>query len=193
MQITKEKIDNPEMRSRLTASKYKTIFLVCLISFTSLLVGQTLQVQHSCNPMIHWSGELPVKCQSAGKISFNNFDEFSYFTKEKLQIPKQKNKITLSESTTNADDFRVEKASNISQATELQIADEIPQPKPEDRSNSVDRFVNEHSNDIVGAVAGVAGGVATVAAASATAAFSIPVAGAVLIGLGIWYAIRTIL
>lgn len=50
------------MQSRLTISKIKTILLVSLISFTSLLVRQTLQVQHSCNPMIHWSGELPVEC-----------------------------------------------------------------------------------------------------------------------------------
>ena len=84
-------------------------------------------------------------------------------------------------------------ATNSPKTIEPKTNQEISQSEPQEQSNSVGQFVNEHSNDIVGAVAGVAGGVATVAAASATAAFSIPVAGAVAIGMGIWFLIRSAL
>ena len=73
------------MRSRLTTSKPKTILLVSLISFTSLLVRQTLQVQHSCNPMIHWSGELPAECQVAVNTNSDSFDDFSYPRQQELK------------------------------------------------------------------------------------------------------------
>ncbi|MGL5793843.1 MAG: hypothetical protein ACRC06_05430, partial [Waterburya sp.] len=76
--------------------------------------------------------------------------------------------------------------------TKPEISQNIAQSEPTNQFNSVGQFVNKHSDDIVGVTAGIAGGVATVAAAGATAAFSIPVAGAVLIGLGIWFTIRTV-
>lgn len=192
MQITKEIINNPERRSHLTTSKLKTILLVSLISFTTLLVRQTLQLQHSCNPMINYSGKLPAECQIAAKTSLNNFDNLSYPEKEELKTPKQEIKLPIPEPFVNTDDSQLNKVTNIPQVTKPKIADKISQSEPKDRSNPVGEFVDKHSDDIVGAVAGVAGGVA-IAAAGATAAFSIPVAGAVLIGLGIWYAIRTVL
>ena len=223
MQITKEIINNPKMRSRLTASKYKTIFLVCLISLTSLLVRQTLQVQHSCNPMIHWSGELPPECQVAENNSFESFDDFSSiktqisksdfnnFSSSKEQIANRHNVDFDSSNWQTKQEFETPKqptntAQNTieSQPDKIIIAPESIEPEivadtldseSEDRSNSVGvgQFIDEHSNDIVGAVAGVAGGIGTVAAASATAAFSIPVAGAVAIGMSIWFLIRSAL
>lgn len=41
---------------------FKAILLVCLLTWTVLLATTTLQVQHSCHPMIHWSGDLPIEC-----------------------------------------------------------------------------------------------------------------------------------
>ena len=202
-----EKLDL--LRSRLTTSKLKTILLVSLISFTSLLVRQTLQIQHSCNPMIHWSGELPAECKVAVKADFENYDDFSSQTKQELKTPKQQPQIaqhldsisqkkldvsyaqpSISQNTIKS---QPEKVTTSSKTTELEIIQDNSQSELEDRSNSVGQFVNEHSNDIVGGIAGVAGGVASVAAASATAAFSIPVAGAVAIGMGIWFLIRSAL
>jgi hypothetical protein len=40
---------------------FQAILLVCLLTWTVLLATITLQVQHSCDPMIH-SGELPKEC-----------------------------------------------------------------------------------------------------------------------------------
>ena len=192
MQFAQEIINNPEMRSHPTTSKFKIILLVCLISFTSLLVRQTLQVQHSCNPMIHWSGELPAECQVAVKTDFDSFDDFSYPRRQELETSKQQPQIAQSSISRNTVKPQLDDVTNSLKATEPKTKD-ISQSEPQERSNSVGQFVNEHSNDIVGAVAGVAGGVATVAAASATAAFSIPVAGAVAIGMGIWFLIRSAL
>ena len=197
------------LRSRLTASKLKTILLVSLISFTSLLVRQTLQVQHSCDPMIHWSGELPADCKVAVKANFENYDNFSSLKKQELKTPKQQPQIAQHLNSTSHKKTDVSRAQpSISQNTvksqsdkittspktiEPEVDREASQSELEDRSNSVGQFVNEHSNDIVGGIAGVAGGVASVAAASATAAFSIPAAGAVAIGFGIWFLIRSAL
>ena len=199
MQITKEIIDSSEIRLNLTISKLKTILLVCSIGFTSLLVRQTLQIQHSCNPMIHWFRELPAECKLAVKTDYNNFDNFSSQTQQELktseqlpQIAQQRDRTQLSISR-NTVESQPEVATNSPKTIEPKTNQDISQSEPQEQSNSVGQFVNEHSNDIVGAVAGVAGGVATVAAASATAAFSIPVAGAVAIGMGIWFLIRSAL
>lgn len=73
--ITKEIINNPEMRSRYleainslrsqsTMSKFKTWLIVCFISFTSLLVRQILQIQHSRNSMIHRSVVISTRVSS---------------------------------------------------------------------------------------------------------------------------------
>ena len=83
MEITREIINNSEIRLHITISKLKTILLVCLISFTTLLVRQTLHIQHSCNPMIHWSGELLTECQVATTDNLNSSD------RQELPLPKQ--------------------------------------------------------------------------------------------------------
>jgi hypothetical protein len=43
------------------------ILLGCFLIWTSLLVMETLQVQHSCYPMIHWVGEFSSECRSKYK------------------------------------------------------------------------------------------------------------------------------
>ncbi len=164
--------------SKFTMFKFKTILSVCLTIFTLLLVTKTLQIQHSCNPMIHRSGELPAQCQVATK------DE-------------ELNTIKSSQVTQNNNNFQANKI------TKPEISQNITQSESTNQSNSVGQLVNQDFEDIdivgiiaetaiVGVTAGIAGGVATVAAGGATAVFSLPVAGAVLIGLGIWFTIRTV-
>ena len=203
MEIIQETLDSSETRLSLASSKLKTILLVCLIISTSLLVRQTLQIQHSCNPMIHWSGELPLECKVAIETNFQTFDDFSsklqseLNTSEQLQIERQGDReASLKHSnqpliSQKAIKSQPEVAINSPKATEPETTQDNSQSQLEKQFNSAEQFVNEHSNDIVGGIAGVAGGVASVAAASATAAFSIPVAGAVAIGLGIWFLIRS--
>jgi len=187
MQITKQIINNLKMRSQLITFKLKTILLICLISFTSVLVRQTLQVQHSCNPMINWSGDLPAECQIAIKTSFENFDDFSSQPKKELKISKQQPQIV--QKTIQPEPKNITPTPQVAET----IISESVQSESQTQSNSVGQFIDEHSDDIVGVIAGTAVGVGSVAAASATAAFSLPVTGAVLVGLGIWYVIRTVL
>lgn len=64
---------------------FKAILLVCLLTWTVLLTTTTLQVQHSCNPMIHWSGDLPKEClKKPSKILSSNI-------KQNKIIPTQPN------------------------------------------------------------------------------------------------------
>lgn len=204
MQFSQEIIDNLKMRSRfnevfnslrshLTTSKLKTILLVSLISFTSLLVRQTLQVQHSCNPMIHWSGELSAECQVSVKTGFDSFDDYSSPRQQESETRKQQLIVTQPSTSQNTVKSQPDKVTNSSKAAEPEIAQVITQSEPESQSNSVGQFVDEHSNDIVGVIAGVAGGVGVVAAGTATAAFAIPASGAVAIGLGLWFLVRSTL
>ncbi|MEG3837906.1 hypothetical protein QUA46_28255 [Microcoleus sp. MON2_D6] len=43
--------------------RFQAILLICFLLWTPLLIAETLQVQNSCDPMIHWSKELIPKCQ----------------------------------------------------------------------------------------------------------------------------------
>ncbi|MEH1914899.1 hypothetical protein [Nostoc sp.] len=53
----------PSLIDRWLRYKFQTILVVCFLLWTPLLVIETLQIQHSCHPMIHWSGTLPAECQ----------------------------------------------------------------------------------------------------------------------------------
>lgn len=175
--------------------KFQTIFAVCLIAFTSLLVTKTLQIQHSCQPMIY-SGILPVECQEvATKDVSNTRDrEKSYLENQTDNKPKSDNSAIEEQPhiTQNISQPEPNNISSNSQVYNSEISLKNDNPKSETQSNPITKFVNEHPDDIVGGVAGIAGGIATVAAAGATAAFSVPIAGAVAIGLGIWFLIRSV-
>ncbi len=190
--------------------KFQTIFAVCLIAFTSLLVTKTLQIQHSCQPMIY-SGTLPAECQEvatkevatkevatkevATKDVSNTRDrEKSYLENQTDNKPKSDNS-AIEEQPHITQNISQPEPNNISsnfQVYNSEISLKNDNPKSETQSNPITKFVNEHPDDIVGGVAGIAGGIATVAAAGVTAAFSVPIAGAVAIGLGIWFLIRSV-
>ena len=187
-------------------SKFSSIIAVCVITFTSFLVTKTLQIQHSCNPMLH-SGTLPIQCQVAAN-NFNSKSEKSSLQKptnskpstnnlQQVEQPKIAQKIDgdLHKQPFHDRSYRNNTITpSDSQISNPEISPNNIESQPE-QSNPVTKLVNivnEHPDDIIGGVAGVAGGIATVAAAGATAALSVPVAGAVLIGLGIWFAIRTV-
>ncbi|MEH2078365.1 MAG: hypothetical protein V7K57_28890 [Nostoc sp.] len=53
----------PSLIDRWLRYKFQTILVGCFLLWTPLLVIETLQIQHSCHPMIHWSGTLPAECQ----------------------------------------------------------------------------------------------------------------------------------
>lgn len=40
----------------------QTVLLLCFLLLTFALIQETWQSQHSCQPMIEWSGELPSAC-----------------------------------------------------------------------------------------------------------------------------------
>lgn len=192
MQISQQFMNKLEKRSRyseaidsiyskVAISKISSILAICLIALTSMLVTRTLQIQHSCHPMIY-SGALPTKCPIAAK------DDPYPRTQTELNITSQQ-PTRIAQTTSKAQPNII---TSSTQVIEPEISQNIPQSEPKDKSKSVGQFVNEHSDDIIGVTAGIAGGVSTVAAAGATAIFSLPVAGAVLVGLGIWYTIRTV-
>ena len=190
--------------------KFQTIFAVCLIAFTSLLVTKTLQIQHSCQPMIY-SGTLPAECQEVATkevatkevatkevaikdVSNTRDREKSYLENQTDNKPKSDNSAIEEQPhiTQNISQPEPNNISSNSQVYNSEISLKNDNPKSETQSNPITKFVNEHPDDIVGGVAGIAGGIATVAAAGATAAFSVPIAGAVAIGLGIWFLIRSV-
>lgn len=182
MQINRQIISDFQQRSRyfkafgtldskITMSKFSLILAVCMITFTSLLFTKTLEIQHSCKPMIHY-GTLPTECQLAAT---NNF---SSYTQTELKTSKQQPQIAHNPKVSNSE-----------------TSSSYTKPELKTQSNSVTIPANYYSDDVVGGIVGVAtaaGTAAAAAAAGATAAFSVPVAGAVAIGLGVWYTIRTV-
>ena len=214
MQIYQKKADNLEQSPnytvfnslpKLTMSKFSfsSILAICLITFTTFLVTKTLEIQHSCSPMIY-SGELPSQCQVASNDL--NSRELS-----KSPLPKQTNeKLNLDNSLPTppiAPNIFHYKAIARSEkltlqpdsiATDRNSNSEIPnnsKTEPQTKTNLVSKTIDaiqEHPDDVVGVVAGASTAVAIGVAAGATAVLSVPVAGAVLIGLGVWVAVRSI-
>lgn len=67
--------------------RFQTILVICFLAWTPLLVIETLQIQHSCHPMIHWSGTLPSECKSDFKI-FKQPEIQHEHTQHQTQIAK---------------------------------------------------------------------------------------------------------
>ncbi|VEP16634.1 conserved hypothetical protein [Hyella patelloides LEGE 07179] len=168
-------------------SKFTTVIAICLLTWTSLLVTKTLQIQHSCQPMIHWGGELPTKCQVAIKNSFNSA-QIKQLSPQKLtqtepiiSIPKLQEKSQIIQNTDKSQPNNVADNSHT-----LEIADNSTQTESETK---LDRVINsiQENPDVAG---GVAGGVA---AAGLAALSSIAPPVAIAVGFVIWLATRTIL
>lgn len=77
---------------RLLHLDFQAILLVCLLIWTPLLANTTLQVQHSCNPMIHWSGEFSVECKQTATEPKPSINQQNKTTKTKTDS-KPKNKV----------------------------------------------------------------------------------------------------
>lgn len=54
--------------------RFQAILVLCFLVWTPLLITETLQIQHSCHPMILFSNKLPEQCQQS-LISNNPFSE----------------------------------------------------------------------------------------------------------------------
>ncbi|MEH2105817.1 hypothetical protein [Nostoc sp.] len=68
---------------RLLHLDFQAILLACLLIWTPLLANTTLQVQHSCNPMIHWSGEFSAECKQTPTESKSSINQPNKTTKIK--------------------------------------------------------------------------------------------------------------
>ncbi|AVH66751.1 hypothetical protein CDG77_03995 [Nostoc sp. 'Peltigera membranacea cyanobiont' 213] len=68
---------------RLLRLDFQAILLVFLLIWTPLLANTTLQVQHSCDPMIHWSGEFPAECKQIATESKSSINQQNKTTKIK--------------------------------------------------------------------------------------------------------------
>ena len=173
-------------------SKFKTILTVCLIIFTSLLVTKTLQIQHSCNPMIHWSGEFPVKCQIANKDNFDSPNQ------EISPLPKQTNNKQKTDNSPQkeqpkiAQNFSKPSSSNITQDYQISISETSQNnTKLESKTelSSVVQIAQENAVK-VGVAAGVITGAVVVIAGLPVYAAALAVAG---VGAVVCLGIKTIL
>ena len=177
MQITKQFTNN-----------LKTILLVCSIAFTSLLFRQTLQIQHSCNPMIHWSGELPTECQIAVKTNnknsssqkkqiaiktkSDNFNTSNSQVKQKTITPKQQ-----PNTTQNNIKSQPNENTNISKTVESKTVAKISPSEPKNKPVSVGQLAKEHPIETTIAGASVVVGTALTVAALPLIGIPVAIAG----------------
>ena len=152
-------------------SKFTAILATFLITFTALLIAKTLQIQHSCDPMIDWGGKISAKCQVATK------DEFNDHQPEIIPLPKT------SKTTQQPNDSNLEIEQKLDKEFAVKEIQDNSNIKKE--PNQIIKFVQEHKEDEIGIVAG------GIAAGTAIAIASAPITGAVLIGLGVWFLIKT--
>lgn len=154
--------------------RFQTVLVVCFLVWTPLLVIETLQIQHSCHPMIHWSGTLPKECQPKGlqlnSSSFKKPETRRDRSQEQKQIAKSDRRSPLPKP---------------SATPQPQTPGISPPPKLPEREDVL-KMVKEHP-DITGGVIGI--GVASLVAVIG----GVPLAVAVGIGAVVWLAIQTVL
>ncbi|MEH2111288.1 hypothetical protein [Nostoc sp.] len=161
----------PSLIDRWLRYKFQTILVVCFLLWTALLVIETLQIQHSCHPMIHWSGTLPAECQPK-LLQFNSSSSKKPETRrDRSQKQKQIAK---------SDRSPLPKPSPTPQPQTPGISPPPQSPERED----VLKIVKEHL-DITGGVIGI--GVASIVAIIG----GVPLAAAVVVGAAVWLAIQT--
>ncbi|MDY7021634.1 MAG: hypothetical protein SWJ54_09760 [Cyanobacteriota bacterium] len=159
--------------------RFSTILLACLILWTPLLTWETIEVQHSCHPLVNWSNQLAKECTASidNKTTKDrgNKNTGSTTSKKAPHSPPIINKPQIQ---------KTEKPSN---PTPKQTKNK-PQPvnQPEQEKKSPGQQVKEHP-DLAGATAGIAAAGAVAAIASA------PAAVAVGVGILFWLVIRSAL
>ncbi len=152
-------------------SKFTAIVAAFLITFTALLTTKTLQIQRSCDPMIDWGGKISAKCQIATKDKFNDHEP------EIIPLPKT------SKTTQNSNNANLKIEQKLDKEVAVKEIQDNSNIKKE--PNKIIKFVQEHKEDEIGIIGG------GIAAVTATAIASAPITGAVLIGLGVWFLIKT--
>ncbi|MEH1870936.1 hypothetical protein [Nostoc sp.] len=167
----------PRLIDRWLRYRFQTILVVCFLLWTPLLVIETLQIQHSCHPMIHWAGTLPAKCQPKALQLNSNSSKKPETQRDHSQEQKQK---------VPSDRSPSPKPSPTPQPQTPGIS---PPPQPPEKPNRIEEAIKTAKDhpDITGSV--VAIGVASAVAVVAT----VPLAVAVGIGAAVWFVIRTVL
>jgi hypothetical protein len=195
MQINRQIISNFQQRSRyfqgfgmldsnITMSKFSLILAVCMITFTSLLFTKTLEIQHSCKPMIHY-GTLPTECQLAATNNFKDFDDFRYPIQQELKTLKQPSQIAQNTSKPELNNIaRNSKVSN----SEISSSNIKSQSKTQSNSISMAQIVKNNVVKI-GVGAGLITGAFVVIAGA-----PVYIAGLAVVGVGtvVWQGLKTI-
>lgn len=167
----------PNLIDRWLRYRFQTILVVCFLLWTPFLVAETLQVQHSCHPMIHRSGTLPDECQAKLAQTDSPPAKKAEPLRDRSQEP---NKIARSERSPSP---------KPSSPPQPPTSNESPPPQQTEKPKPIEEVVKiaKDNPDITGGVIaiGVAGTVAVVASA--------PLILAVGIGAAVWFAIRTVL
>ncbi|MBD2018557.1 hypothetical protein H6F96_31965 [Microcoleus sp. FACHB-53] len=186
----------PNLIDRWLRYRFQTILVVCFLLWTPFLVAKTLQVQHSCHPMIHGSSPLPAECQP--KVSQTNSS--SSKKPERLrdrspeQIAQHDRSPSSKPSSTSQEKNQIARSDRTPSPTpsptpQPQISDESPPPQQTEKPKAIEEAIKTAKDhpDITGGVIGIGIAVGVAAVASA------PLILAAGIGAAVWFAIRTVL
>ncbi|MFE1746294.1 hypothetical protein [Coleofasciculus sp. H7-2] len=190
----------PSLIDRWLRYRFQTILVVCFLLWTPFLVAKTLLVQHSCYPMIHWSGTLPAECQPKLSQANSRPSKKAEPLRDRSQEQKQIARSDRSPSPKPLPTSQEQKQKAQSDTSPspkpsfIPKSDESPPPaKPhavEDVIKTAEDAIKAAKDypDITSSVVAI-GVASTVAAVVATA----PLAVVVAIGAAVWFAIRTVL
>jgi hypothetical protein len=162
---------------------FQAILIIVFLIWTPLLVTGTLEIQHSCHPMINWSNTLPSECNSP-QSKFNEKDKSLPTRRPKKPRKQQKN-----------DNFKEQKpiAQSPKPSPTPQTHDTSSPSTTTKQPNQIEKMIElaKDNPEIAGATIGIgiAVGVATIASA--------PIVVTVGVGLAtsaaVWSAIKTVL
>lgn len=165
------------------SNPFQAILIVFFLVWTPLLVAGTLQVQHSCHPMINWSNTLPAECNSS-QSKFNEKDKSLVAHRPETEKPKKQQK---------SDSSKEQKS-----IAQLPKPSPTPTPQTPDTSstkqpNQIEKTIElaKDNPEITGAIVGI--GIAATLAIVASAPLVVCVGFGLLTSAAVWYGVQTVL
>lgn len=160
------------------SNPFQAILIIFFLIWTPPLIFETLQIQHSCHPMINWSNTLPSKCNSS-QSKLNEKDKSLVAHRPETEKQKTQQK---------SDNVKEQKSNHTPQTPDTSsLSTSTKQP------NQIEKSIElvKDNPEITAATVGI--GIAATLAIVASAPLVVCVGFGLLASAAVWYGVQTVL
>lgn len=167
-------------------NQLQAAFIIVFLIWTPLLVAETLQVQHSCHPMINWSNTLPGECESPQPKPKLEKDKSVVASGLEKPVKQQKND-------SSKEKKPIVESPKPSPTPTPPIPDTPSPSRTTKQPNQIEKIkeLAKDNPEITGATVGI--GIAVGVAIVASAPIVVTVGVGLATGAAVWSAIKTVL